>query len=232
SCAPPPIAPATLSLHDALPISEEDFSAEYGHTRTRSDDPGADDEYGYEDDYADEYEDATEQEAPAQGRGRGRRGRRAGKAPGKVSAFSANAIKRVSVLGDRPNQIVYTLAEQSRRKRGTAVLAVLLTAFGLALILLLGLLSYQFISNDGGQVAETETGIVEPPEGHTTLTPELYLSEPNREETFGAIDQREADAEPMSEDSVFAQSEELELDGVSLQAEQTGVEESCTSMVW
>src|SRR5699024_12555849 len=83
SCAPPPIAPATLSLHDALPISEEDFSAEYGHTRTRSDDPGADDEYGYEDDYADEYEDATEQEAPAQGRGRGRRGRRAGKAPGK-----------------------------------------------------------------------------------------------------------------------------------------------------
>lgn len=212
---------------------EEDFSAEYGHTRTRSDGPGADEEHGYEDEYGydDEYEDGAEQ-APAQGRGRGRRGRRAGKGPGKVSAFSANAIKRVSVLGDRPNQIVYTLAEQSRRKRGTAVLAVLLTAFGLALILLLGLLTYQFISNDGGQVAETETGIVEPPEGHTTLTPELYLSEPNREETFGAIDQRDADAEPMTDDSVFGQTEEIELDGVSLEAQETGVEDSCTSMVW
>lgn len=214
---------------------EEDFSAEYGHTHTRSD--GPDDEYdyddGYEDEYADEYEyqEGAEQ-APAQGRGRGRRGRRADKNPGKVSVFSANAIKRVSVLGERPNQIVYTLAEQSRRKRGTAVLAVLLTAFGLALVLLLGLLTYQFISNDGGQVAETETGIVEPPEGHTTLTPELYLSESNREETFGAIDQREAGAEPMTEDSVFGQAEELDLDGVSLQAQQTEVNDSCTSMVW
>src|SRR5699024_3151648 len=66
----------------------------------------------------------------------------------------------------------------------------------------------------------------------TTLTPELYLSEPNREETFAAIDQRDSDAEPMTEDSVFGQAEELELDGVSLQAEQTEVNESCTSMVW
>lgn len=213
---------------------EEDFSAEYGHTHTASSGSGADDEYGYDgydDGYEDEYEDEAEQ-APAQRRGRRRRGKRADKNPGKVSAFSANAIKRVSVLGDRPNQIVYTLAEQSRRKRGTAVLAVLLTAFGLALVLLLGLLSYQFISNDSGQVAQTEDGIVEPPEGHTTLTPELYLSEPNREETFGAIDQREAEAEPMTEDSVFGQAEELELDGVSLQAQQTEVNDSCTSMVW
>ncbi|WP_017607989.1 hypothetical protein [Nocardiopsis xinjiangensis] len=210
---------------------EEDFSAEYGHTHTRSDGPGAEDEHGYDDGYEDEYQDGAEQE-PGQGRGRGRRARRADKNPGKVSAFSAGAIKRVSVLGERPNQIVYTLAEQSRRKRGTAVLAVLLTAFGLALVLLLGLLTYQFISNDGGQVAETEDGIVAPPEGHTTLTPELYLSEPDREETFGAIDQRDSGAEPMTEDSVFGQTEELELDGVSLQAQQTEVNDSCTSMVW
>ncbi|GHD15491.1 hypothetical protein GCM10007147_02870 [Nocardiopsis kunsanensis] len=209
---------------------EEDFSAEYGHTHTRSEGPG---QAGYDDGYDDGYEDEYgAEQASAQGRGRGRRGRRADRNPGKVSAFSANALKRVSVLGDRPNQIVYTLAEQSRRKRGTAVLAVLLTAFGLALVLLLGLLTYQFISNDGGQTADTETSIVEPPEGHTTLTPELYLSEPNREETFGAIDEREADAEPMTEESVFGGAEELELDDISLQAQETGVNDSCTSMVW
>lgn len=199
---------------------EEDFSAEYGHTRTREAGSG------------DEYDDGAE-EAPSQGRGRGRRAKREDKNPGKVSAFSANAIKRVSVLGEKPNQIVYTLAEQSRRKRGTAVLVALLTAFGLALVLLLGLLTYQFVSNDGtSPAAETEESIVEPPEGHTTLTPELYLSEPNRDDTFGAIDQRDAEAEPMTEDAVFGGAEELELNGVSLEAQQTTVNDSCTSMVW
>lgn len=199
---------------------EEDFSAEYGHTHTRAAS-------------GDEYHEDEGEEASSQGRGRGRRAKREDKGPSKVSSFSANAIKRVSVLGERPNQIVYTLAEQSRRKRGTAVLVALLTAFGLALIMLLGLLTYQFVSNDGsGMVAETEDSIVEPPEGHTTLTPELYLSEPNREETFGAINERDPDTEPMTEDSAFGGADELELNGVSLEAQQTTVNDSCTSMVW
>lgn len=198
---------------------EEDFSAEYGHTHTRAAGSG------------DEHHDEAE-EASSQGRGR-RRAKREDKGPSKVSSFSANAIKRVSVLGEKPNQIVYTLAEQSRRKRGTAVLVTLLTAFGLALILFLGLLTFQFVSNDGGgTVAETEENIVEPPEGHTTLTPELYLSESNREDTFGAIDERDPEAQPMTEDSAFGGAEELELNGVSLEAQETTVNDSCTSMVW
>ena len=78
-------------------------------------------------------------------------GRRAG-ATGvnKVSAFSAAAIKRVSVLGDRPNQIVYTLAEQSKRKRGTAVLGLLLGAFSLALVALLAIVTMYFVGAEQG----------------------------------------------------------------------------------
>ena len=205
---------------------EEDFSDEYGHTHTYS---GGTDEAGYEYD---------EHDAP-QDSGRGRRGRR-GRRPdqdnrsgvGKVSAFSASAIKKVSVLGDRPNQIVYTLAEQSKRKRGTAALAVLLTAFGMALLALLGLLSYQLYTNTGGASLSGEDSIVAPPEGHSTLTPELYLSEPNNEETFGAINERDPEAEPITDEAVFGQAEELDLNGVELQRQQSAVHDSCTSLVW
>ena len=87
---------------------EEDFSDEYGRTHSTDDQDGPDLRQG---------------RGPGRGR-RGHRGRRPGqenrRGVGKVSAFSASAIKRVSVLGERPNQIVYTLAEQSKRKRGTA----------------------------------------------------------------------------------------------------------------
>ena len=151
---------------------------------------------------------------------------------GKVSAFSASAIKRVSVLGERPNQIVYTLAEQSKRKRGTAALAVLLTAFGVALFTLLGVLSYQLSTNTGGTSLSGEDSIVAPPEGHSTLTPELYLGEPNNEDTFGVIDERAPEAEPMTDEAVFGQAEELTLNGVELQMQQSSVHDSCTSLVW
>lgn len=198
---------------------EEDFSDEYGHTRSADDRTGPNLRQG-------------------RGSGRGRRGHR-GRRPsqenrrgvGKVSAFSASAIKRVSVLGERPNQIVYTLAEQSKRKRGTAALAVLLTAFGVALFTLLGVLSYQ-LTNTGGNSLSGEDSIVAPPEGHSTLTPELYLGEPNNEDTFGVIDERDPEAEPMTDEAVFGQAEELTLNGVELQMQQSAVHDSCTSLVW
>ena len=198
---------------------EEDFSDEYGHTRSADDRTGPNLRQG-------------------RGSGRGRRGHR-GRRPsqenrrgvGKVSAFSASAIKRVSVLGERPNQIVYTLAEQSKRKRGTAALAVLLTAFGVALFTLLGVLSYQ-LTNTGGNSLSGEDSIVAPPEGHSTLTPELYLGEPNNEDTFGVIDERDPEAEPMTDEAVFGQAEELTLNGVELQMQQSSVHDSCTSLVW
>lgn len=239
--------------HDADYDPEEDFSAEYGHTRSEPADADTDraaDGDGY-DDY-DEYEDYEDEDgesaAPAEesagsGRSRRRKGRGSTAASrrrggsrrggvGKVSAFSASAIKKVSVLGDRPNQIVYTLAEQSKRKRGTAVLGVLLGAFSVALVALLGLLSFQLFTGSGGTVSGGDESVVAPPEGHSTLTPELYLSEPNREDVFGSIDQRPEDAEPMTEESVFGSVGEIGLDDMTLELRQSSVTDSCTSLVW
>ncbi|MFB8767462.1 hypothetical protein VSQ78_07080 [Nocardiopsis alba] len=207
---------------------EEDFSEEYGHTHTRD----------AEDDAAEYHDDEPERDAEAERPGR-RGGRRKNKGKGKdkrgvdrVSAFSASAIKKVSVLGDRPNQIVYTLAEQSKRKRGTAVLGVLLGAFSLALVALLGLLSFQLVTGGGGSSAGGEDSIVAPPEGHSTLTPELYLFQPDDPEVFGAIDERPADAEPMTDDSVFGSVDELELGDMKLDLRASEVTDSCTSLVW
>ncbi|MEE2038477.1 hypothetical protein Q8791_14735 [Nocardiopsis sp. CT-R113] len=234
---------------------EEDFSAEYGHTRTPSEDTAdrAGDDEGYDeyDDYEDEDGDGAhaadaEEDTGARRSSRRRKGRGAfaigasrRKASGarrggvgKVSAFSASAIKKVSVLGDRPNQIVYTLAEQSKRKRGTAVLGVLLGAFSIALVALLGLLSFQLFTGSGGTVSGGDETVVAPPEGHSTLTPELYLSEPNREDVFGAIDERPEDAEPMTEESVFGSVGEIGLDDMTLELRQSSVTDSCTSLVW
>ncbi|MFJ9552713.1 hypothetical protein ACIRPH_02795 [Nocardiopsis sp. NPDC101807] len=237
---------------------EEDFSAEYGHTRTSDADTAdtadtgdrADGDEAY-DDY-DEYE-GEEEAAPADDGASGsrrssrrRKGRGATAAGasrrrasgvrrggvGKVSAFSASAIKKVSVLGDRPNQIVYTLAEQSKRKRGTAVLGVLLGAFSIALVALLGLLTFQLFTGSGGSVSGGDDSVVAPPEGHSTLTPELYLAEPNREDVFGAINERPEGAEPMTEESVFGAVGEIGLDDMTLELRQSSVTDSCTSLVW
>ncbi|WP_017544552.1 hypothetical protein [Nocardiopsis prasina] len=206
---------------------EEDFSAEYGHTQAR---PDA--EYDDYDDPEDGYEDEEDPEHGAT-RAEGRKGRRKDKkGVGLVSAFSASAIKKVSVLGDRPNQIVYTLAEQSKRKRGTAVLGVLLGAFSIALVALLGLLTYQLVTGTGGNTDRGEESIVAPPEGHSTITPELYLSEPDRPEVFGSIENRPDDVEPMTDESVFGPVEELDMAGMKLELQESEVTDSCTSLVW
>ncbi|GAB3717108.1 hypothetical protein [Nocardiopsis nanhaiensis] len=214
---------------------EEDFSAEYGHTHTR---PGATEYDEYDDDpdggYEEDYDDA-EDRAHEAGRAAGRQGRRKGKdkrGPGRVSAFSASAIKKVSVLGDRPNQIVYTLAEQSKRKRGTAVLGVLLGAFSIALVALLGVLSFQLVTGTGGSTAGGEDSISAPPDGHSTITPELYLFEPDQPEVFGSIEERPAEAEPMTEESVFGPVEEMELADMQLELRSAEVTDACTSLVW
>ncbi|WP_049578012.1 hypothetical protein [Nocardiopsis sp. SBT366] len=206
---------------------EEDFSEEYGHTQAR---PDA--EYDDYDDPDTGYEDEEDPEHGAT-RAEGRKGRRKDKkGVGLVSAFSASAIKKVSVLGDRPNQIVYTLAEQSKRKRGTAVLGVLLGAFSIALVALLGLLTYQLVTGTGGNTDRGEETIVAPPEGHSTITPELYLSEPDRPEVFGSIENRPDDVEPMTDESVFGPVEELDMAGMKLELQESEVTDSCTSLVW
>ncbi|GHC88131.1 hypothetical protein GCM10007079_32850 [Nocardiopsis terrae] len=211
---------------------EEDFSADYGHTHTRTGD-GHDD---YDDISGAGYEEARDEEegrAQEAGRTAGRQGRRRDrKGVGRVSAFSASAIKRVSVLGDRPNQIVYTLAEQSKRKRGTAVLAVLLGAFSIALVALLGLLIHQLLTGSGSSEAGGEETITAPPEGHSTITPELYLFEPDDPEVFGPIAERPEDVEPMTEESVFGPVEELDMAGMQLELRESEVSDSCTSLVW
>ena len=217
---------------------EEDFSAEYGHTQGRSGPEDSYDEYDYDDaDYDDAGYDDRDGDDPraAEATGGRRSGRRRGKdkrGMGRVSAFSASAIKKVSVLGDRPNQIVYTLAEQSKRKRGTAVLGVLLGAFSIALITLLGVLSYQLVSGEGGGAAGGDESIVAPPDGHSTLTPEQYRFQANDPEVFGPIDERPGDAEPMTEEAVFGSVGELELGDMNLELRDSAVTDSCTSLVW
>ena len=212
--------------------SEEDFSAEYGHTHTRSDAAGYDDyDDGAQDHEEAENDDHAENPGRSGRRGERRRGRNK-RGVNRVSAFSASAIKKVSVLGDRPNQIVYTLAEQSKRKRGTAVLGALLGAFSIALVALLGLLSYQLFTGTGGATVGGEDSIVAPPDGHSTLIPEQYRFEANDPDVFGPIDGRPAESEPMTQESVFSSVEELELSGMELQLRDSEVTDSCTSLVW
>ncbi|CAL9399206.1 hypothetical protein SUDANB121_01436 [Nocardiopsis dassonvillei] len=224
--------------------------ADTGPIRDRADDYGHDEEYDYdpEEDYSAEYgHTPVEDTGPAEetgeraGRGRGRRrGARRAAAAGdagkggvkRVSAFSASAIKKVSVLGDRPNQIVYTLAEQSKRKRGTVVLGVLSGAFALALLALLGLLSYQLFTGAGGTASGGDSTVVAPPEGHSTLSPQLYMSNPNREDVFGPIDERPEGLEPMTQEAVFGPVQEIELDDMKLELRDGTVTDSCTSLVW
>ncbi|WP_155988932.1 hypothetical protein [Nocardiopsis sp. CNT312] len=206
----------------------EDFSAEYGHTRTGT---------------GSRRRSAREDASGTGGRRRSRGSRRKSSGPARAakaaragtdraSAFSASAIKRVSVLKDRPNQIVYTLAEQNRRKRGTAVLTTLFGAFGVALLVLLGLLVYQLFSGPGGALVDGEDVIAAPPEGHSTLTPQQFRAEPNNGDTFGPIAERPEDAEPMTEEAVFGGAEDVEVNGMTLQLDEGRVTDSCTSLVW
>ncbi len=217
---------------------EEDFSAEYGHTQGRSEHQDSYEEYDYDDagyddtDYDDHGGDDDSRAAEAAGgRRSGRRRGREKRGVSRVSAFSASAIKKVSVLGDRPNQIVYTLAEQSKRKRGTAVLGVLRGAFSIALVALLGVLAYQLFSGSGGS-GEGDQSVVAPPDGHSTLTPAQYRFQENDPEVFGPIDERPAEAEPMTEEAVFGSVGELELGDMQLELRDSAVTDSCTSLVW
>lgn len=212
---------------------EEDFSAEYGHTQGRSGEQDSYEEYDYDDAGYDDI-DHEHREGEASRAGGRRGGRRRGKEKrgvGRVSAFSASAIKKVSVLGDRPNQIVYTLAEQSKRKRGTAMLGVLLGAFSIALVALLGVLAYQLVSG-GGASGTGDQSVVAPPDGHSTLTPEQYRFQENDPEVFGPIDERPAEADPMTEEGVFGSVGELELGDMQLELRDSTVTDSCTSLVW
>jgi len=68
------------------------------------------------------------------------------KAVDRVSRFSASALRKVTVLGDRPEQVVYTLAEQSRQKHGTYVLITLLVLAVISLLALLAALVMQVLN--------------------------------------------------------------------------------------
>ncbi|QBI53950.1 hypothetical protein [Streptomonospora litoralis] len=171
--------------------------------------------------------------APGGRTARGRRPGRSGAGADPVSRFSASALRRVSVLGDRPSQVVYTLAEQSRRKNGTAVLAGLLVLCLTSLVGLLGVLSYQLATQTGGTSSQAAVGsVVAPPEGHSTLLPEMYQAQP-QDEAFEPIAERGEGSGGLPEDGVFgSETEELELDGQKLVRDQSEVTDTCTSLVW
>ncbi|MFC3519334.1 hypothetical protein ACFONH_08345, partial [Streptomonospora nanhaiensis] len=183
---------------------------------------------------------APEEQPPAPAPRRSRRGqgddtggRRRAAAVDPVSRFSASALRRVSVLGDRPNQVVANLAEHSTRRRGTVVLATLLALCCVSLVALLGVLAYQLTSAPESAGGAGSTAIVEPPEGHSTLVPTLYQGDPEGSERFAPIAERSGDAKPMAEDQVFAKdSKKLELNDYELVRGQTEVTDTCTAMVW
>ena len=77
------------------------------------------------------------------------------------------------MLGDRPEQVVYTLAEQSRQKHGTYVLITLLVLAVISLLALLAALVMQVL-NPEAAANRTPAPIVQPPAGHSTLRPELF----------------------------------------------------------
>ncbi|WP_017540497.1 hypothetical protein [Nocardiopsis halophila] len=197
---------------------------------------------------------AAGEAAPARGRraGKGRAGRKAKKAEkakkngtpprrgrrsaaadvDPVSKFSATALRKVSVLGDRPNNVVSTLAEQSSGKRGTAVLGVLLGLCGVALVALLGVLLYLLLTDtplEGGDKPSLEM----PEDGHSTLLPTVYQGEAQDQEIFAPIAERADDAEPLDAEKVFASdAEKLELDDFTMLLENAEATDSCTRWVW
>ncbi|MBB4931028.1 hypothetical protein F4561_001848 [Lipingzhangella halophila] len=150
-----------------------------------------------------------------------------------VSKFSASALRRVTVLGDRPTEVVYKLAEQSQRKRGAVVLGTLLALCAVALVTLGGVLLYQLVSGEPIGTDRAETAIVEPPPGHSTLVPEVFQGkEDNENDVFEPIAERPGDAEPLTEKRVFGGTEKLELDDTELTLRDSEVTDTCTSLVW
>ncbi|PSK86546.1 hypothetical protein CLV63_13433 [Murinocardiopsis flavida] len=183
---------------------------------------------------ADDWDDpdgADPRETRSEARGGSRRARKAVQSD-PLSRFSASALKRVSVLGDRPNQIVYSLAGQSRGRSGTVVLAGLLGLTGLAMVVLLAVLVYLLLSGStAGSSANNAAPIIDPPDGHSTLQPELYHEQPDQE-IFAPIAERPKDAKPMTEKQVFGDTGSLELDSTKLSLGESQVTEKCTSAVW
>lgn len=167
------------------------------------------------------------------GAAQSRRGGRSGSPVDPVAKFSASALRRVSVLGDRPSQVVYNLAEQSTRTYGTRILAILLVLCLTALVALLGVLTYQLATDTvEGTGSGGSSAIVAPPEGHSTLVPELYQAQP-QDDAFEPIAERPEGAGPIPEDELFgSDTKELELDGQKLVRDQSQTTDTCTSMVW
>ncbi|GAA1098922.1 hypothetical protein [Nocardiopsis composta] len=165
-----------------------------------------------------------------------RRGRRAAAAPAPadpVSRFSASALRKVSVLGDRPNQVVNNLAEQSVRKRGTVVLGVLLGLFGLALVALLGLLAYLLVSDAPIGGSGDEPRLEMPEDGHSTLLPTVFQGSTEEQEIFDPIATRGEDAPPLDAEKVFGSDvEKLKKDDFTFVLEGSEATDTCTQWVW
>ncbi|GLU45919.1 hypothetical protein Nans01_02700 [Nocardiopsis ansamitocini] len=175
---------------------------------------------------------SSEPKTPPGGMRRAPRAKAGSGAIGQVSRFSATALSKVTVLGDRPGQMVYSLAEQSRRKRGTAVLAILLALAVVAMLSLLGVFTYRLINPVQSTSEGAPAPIVEPPEGHSTLTPDLFYAQ-SEQELFAPIAERADNEEPLTEEEVFGSSTQtLSLDDFELTLRDSEVTDTCTALVW
>ena len=134
------------------------------------------------------------------------------------------------MLGDRPEQVVYTLAEQSRQKHGTYVLITLLVMAVISLLALLAALVFQVL-NPEAAANRAPAPIVQPPAGHSTLRPELFHAQ-GQQDIFDPIAERDPDAEPLTEEEIFGPVQELSLSGMELTLRESEVTDTCTALVW
>ncbi|MDS1269342.1 hypothetical protein RIF23_03420 [Lipingzhangella sp. LS1_29] len=153
--------------------------------------------------------------------GRSRRRERSPRNPG---------ASRGGNMGERSSQILANLAEQSRRRRGGYVLGGLLVSCGVALLALLVLLGMQ-VFGAGVTSSQAEAPIVDPPEGHSRLQPDVYNAAPQAE-MFDSLAEREGDASELTEEGLFSQDEDIAAAGVELSLTDTEVTDVCTATVW
>lgn len=204
-------------------------------------DSGRDDRGGSADDYGDDHSGGEELDSESAAGTPGRRAekrrrkdgsRRSARRADPVSRFSASALRRVSVLGDRPSQMVNSLAEQSKRKRGTVILGVLLALCGVALLALLGLLASLLLAGgpiSGGDKPELDL----PEEGHSTLLPTVYQGATTELDVFDPIAERGADAAPLDDSKVFGgDAKELEQGDLTMALKGSETTDTCTQWVW
>lgn len=142
---------------------------------------------------------------------------------------AAGATQR-STAGERRNQILASLIDQSRRRRGGVVLGGLIASCGLVLVALLGMLGMQLFG-PGIASNQAEAPIVDPPEGHSRLQPDVFNAAPQTD-MFDSVAERGEEAPELTQDALFPEDESISAAGVELEMVESETADVCTATVW